>query len=404
MWSAVLWLSLSAVAAESFTVGTLDGKTLQGELRVLSADGLTVATADGDVTIPMVNLGSVRTQKVDAPARPEVKVQLADGSLLYGSQVQLDSGKATITGLDGPEIVVPRRSLRWIRWYQASTADAPWEETIAMPAAGDLLIIRKTAAASGSKVHLDPLEGLVSRVTKAGVAFEFDGDPINVKPDKVEGIVFYRPAVPASDPVRCKVTSPSWGELLASDVKLTGAELEVRTPSGALVSVPLSRGTNLDFRVGNMRWLADLEPDEVKTSFHLQPGGMKTKFADLFAPRSEGPFGGTGLQLGKLPKFESGLALHSPTTMTWRVPEGFSLFRATVGLPDDAAAGAKLRLRVLSDQQVLFDEEFSSAGAREPVQLECKVAGLKRVTIAVDSGERLDFGDNIILGDARFVK
>lgn len=405
MWSAVVLLTLSAVSAETITVRTLDGKTLQGELRALSASELTVTTEQGDVTIPVENLGKVEAAAPPNKERPPVVVQLTDGSKLSSSQVQLDSGKATLTGLDGPEIVIPRRSLQWIRWHSPSSADAAWDETIATPAAGDLLIIRKPVANpsnAGPKVNLDPLEGVVTRVTKAGVAFEFDGDPINVKPEKVEGIVFFKPAAPVSEQVLCKISSPAWGELFAVDVKLNGEGLEVKTVSGAVIPVALSRGTTLDFRVGNMRWLADLEPDDVKTKFHFQPAGMKAKFSDLFNPRSEGPFGGSGLKLGKK-DFESGLVLHSPMTMTWRVPPGFSLLRAEIGLPEDAAPGAKLQLKILADQQPVFEQELSAA-AREPLQLECKVAGAKRLTIVVDAGERLDFGDTIILGDARFVK
>ncbi len=404
MWSVAVLLTLSAVSAERFTVTTLDGQKHEGEIVALGAEGLTLATNDGELKLPLNKLNQVSTPEVNQNSK--IFVTLGDGSKLVGDEFTLTSGGGVLVG-DGTQFNVPRRAIKSVRWRSSEAVDPLWQEALETTAAGDLLVIRKTSAAGDSgtsQTILDPLEGLVSGVGKASVAFEFDGDPINVNLSKVEGIVFYKPAAPSTAAPLCKVTAPNVGTLVAAEVKIKGTNLEVKTLSGVTIPVPLARGTSLDFRSGNLQWLADIEPDDVKTSFHLQPGGMKVKFSDLFAPGTEGPFGGAGLKIGAKPAFKSGLSLHSPTTMTFRIPAGFSLFQATVGLPDDAAAGAKLKLRVLADLEALFERDFATAGARGAVELECKVAGAKRLTIIVEAGEGLDFGDTIILGDARFVK
>ncbi len=407
MWSTLLLITLTSLTAESATVTSLDGKSVPGAIVALDATGLTLRTATGEEKFAVENLQSVRAQAVLTRPTPEVVVQLADGSQLFGAEFQLEASRAILIGLDGVQVVLPRRAIRWARFQGSLAVSAgDWQEALSTQAAGDLLVVRKSGAkdaTGGTKMVLDPLEGTVKRVGNGTIGFDFDGDEISVKAEKVEGIVFFRPTEPANPQLICKVSTASWGVLQASEVAWIEGNLQLKSPSGVSLRIPWTAGTVLDYRAGNIQWLAELESDTVRTAFHFQPSGMTIKFADLFSPDANGPFGGNGLKLGKQ-TFESGLSLHSPTTLTYRIPEGFAKFRANLGLVEEVSAAANLQFRILADQRVVFERTIAATDAREPVEVECDLAGARRFTIEVAAGNGLDIGDTIILGDARFVK
>ena len=57
----------------------------------------------------------------------------------------------------------------------------------------------------GKQVVLDPLEGGIIEVRATGVKFDFDGEKIDVKLDKLEGIAFFKPQAPKSGGGFCRV-------------------------------------------------------------------------------------------------------------------------------------------------------------------------------------------------------
>jgi hypothetical protein len=196
---------------------------------------------------------------------------------------------------------------------------------------------------------------------------------------------------------------PGKGAIQAARLEIRDGNLLIESLGGAQLVTPLTSPLLLDFRSANEVRLSDLEPDSSQSAFSLQPKGMKHDFSRIFGPRGGGPFGGSGLVLGKQ-TFDSGLTLHSPTTVIYRVPEGCRKFLVTAGVSEDAARSADMRLKVLADQKVVIDQVFNSDSGRGPVELECDVTGVKRLSLAVEAGAGLDFGDVLILGDARFVK
>ena len=400
----IAWLCIALVGAAPATVKTTEGKVLQGTVTELTAEQLIFQSSTGEVKLPVRSVSWVQlgTATFDNASKHSVTVELADGSRWGIGDLATDGIHFKLTLLDGETTRVPARNLKSVRFNTGNSALAEaWQQVLTTPAAGDLLVVRK-ANKEGSGVNLDPLEGTIQAISSDNVAFDFDGEKINVKRERLEGIVFFKPAKPAGSSV-CRVKGAGNTSLNASRVELREDKLVVSTLSGAQFSLPLTSSLLLDFRAANEVKLAELEPDSTQSAFSLQPKGMKHDFSRIFGPRGGGPFGGNGLKLGKQ-TFETGLTLHSPTTVIYRVPEGSRKFAVTAGVADEAARSADMRLKVLADQRVVIEKVFNSESGRGPTELECDVTNVRRLTLTVETGAGLDVGDVIILGDARFVK
>ncbi len=104
--------------------------------------------------------------------------------------------------------------------------------------------------------------------------------------------------------------------------------------------------------------------------------------------------------------FAKGLAIRSRTEVVYRVPRGFSAFRATVGIDPNTSAMGAVVFSVLGDGKPLFRQ--SIVGGDAPVGVDCSVDGVKELTLVVDCGPGAPLaeglGDNLHLGGARFTK
>ena len=405
MLSFAVILSLLAPTPEpEVAVSALSGAKTEGRLTVLSADGVEVKTSKGVTKLSVRELAKVRFGAAAKAGSLESSVELADGSVLAAREVTLSGSAVVVTLADGGKAECARRLVKSIRFGSKDAApDVQWKSAVIATAQGDQLIVRKSTKASDgpAEVFLDPLEGSVLEISPDAVKFDFDGDKLDVKREKLEGVIFFKPTAPKPAEVFCRVTRGGTA-MVAATAALDGDRLQVTTLGGVKTSLPLD-GVTLDFAAGNETYLAALEPDDVETKFSLQPKGMKTDFAKILGPRASGPFGSRGVRVGKQTFADNGLTLHSNTKLVYRVPDGFGKFSAVVGLAEEASRGADLHLRVLADQRVLVERSFSGED-RGPFKIENDLAGAERLTIIVEPATGLEFGDILVLGDARFVK
>jgi hypothetical protein len=123
--------------------------------------------------------------------------------------------------------------------------------------------------------------------------------------------------------------------------------------------------------------------------------------AEFYAPRMDQNLSSKPLQLDKT-RYPKGVSLHSRTELVYRLPGRFSRFKAIAGIDDEVAPNGHVRLVIRGDDQVLFDGPI--AGGDKPKSLDLDIGGVKRLTILVDFGEKLDVGDHLDLCLARISK
>jgi hypothetical protein len=254
---------------------------------------------------------------------------------------------------------------------------------------------------------LDPLEGTVPSVKPDTVQFEYEGDTINVPRVKLDGLVYFQPVKREFSPPLCRLTDSGGSAWLLRELSLAGDRLLTTSLSGVAVEWPLAAITRLDFSVGNIVFLSELEADSGadEPRISLQPAGMANKFGRIFQVRAAPPLGADAFRIGGV-RFDSGLSLHSPVNLVYRVPEGFRWFRAVAGVDDSVIAPGQFDLVIRGDGRELVRHSFSSEspGGRMALPIDLDVSRVRRLTITLDPLGGQDIGDQLNLCEARFTK
>lgn len=396
MWTLLLFSALT-LAPPDFEVRLLGGDAVTGPLDQLDADRLTVQTADGPVQLETEDVtGLSRPTPPPSPdARSPVRIELIDGSRLVAAQYSVRDGLATILGPRGRITEVPTRDVTAVRLgTQTEALAAEWSRIVESDLDGDLLVIRKTES-------LDYHRGVLGDVSDTVVRFELDGERLPVKRAKVHGLVYHRPADRSLPDAVCSITDADGSCWQAQSIKLDGQVFRWSTPLGLEITSPGEQVVRIDFSHGKIVYLSDLEPESLEWTPYFGPAQQLPALARMFAPRTD-----RGLEPGPLlldgKPYEKGLALHSRTSLVYRLPGRFRRFKAAVGIDDRVRPRGSVRLLIHGDERLLLETTITGSDPRQ--QLDLDLTGVRRLTILVDYGDDLDLADHLDLCDARVVK
>ncbi len=399
MWSVLVATALIAAPGPQVEVRTLDEKSAVGELIALDAQQAVVQTAGGRASFAISNLHSIAL-KAGAPSseKPVASVELVDRSRLSAKDLQVTQGVAKITLPGGHSVDVAIKVIRAARFRDpAESNDAlssQWSEILRAPATGDVLVIRKAAA-------LDFLTGVIGEVDAQNVKFELDKEPLTIKRDKVEGLVYFHSTEPALADPMCEVVAADGSRLRAASVGLADSTLKITTVAGLELSLPLAASSRLDFSAGNMLYLSDLEAESIKTESYFGLKEDLPALKQLLEPRRDIGFDQGPLTLdGRT--YSKGLALHSRTLAVYRLPGSFPKLKTIVGIDDAAPEGGSVKVEIKGDAKLLWEATVQAGEKSQPVEID--VAGVKRLQILVDFGDNLDLGDQLDLCEARLTK
>ena len=408
----IVFIALTLAAAPAAAGGDitlLSGRKVAGTVVAFDAAGVNVQEP-GALTptkIPAKDVASVEWRTPPAPPR-EAKfdeLELTDGSVLRLTKLTVRGKRAEPTLLTPAETVaapaldVPLRCVfHYLRGADDAKARADWKALLAGRGKRDLFVTR---AAEG----LNPLAGTVVEGNEAGdtLAFEReDGQRVNLKLSRATGgIVFYHPPRDQLPPTLCKVVDIFGNTLVATRLDLAGDSLKLTTVSGATVTYPsLVAVVHLDFRQGNLTFLADIEaaadypPPE-------KDGQLGEQFAYQRKLTKDRSLDGSDIVLdGK--KFARGVSLPPDCVATYKLDGGYREFKAVVGIQDgNNRESWSLRLRLEVNGRAAFDEVVTKSARPREVVLNVKDAKELRVVV-----ERVGLyaGDQLNLGDARLQK
>jgi hypothetical protein len=395
VYTLLLGIILTA-SAPQVEVQTLDGRTLVGSLAELDSQRLTVATAEGPVSLPTgeLLLLAVKDSSVSPDRPPAVWVELTDGSSLIGAEFVVRDRKALITFTDGSTAEVPASNLATVRLTaQSEQVAEEWSRILGMQRTTDLLVVR-----SGEVINYH--KGVVRDVTPSTVQFELEGDLLPVKRSKVHGLVYYHPPADSTAESLCQILDAVGSRWSVRTLKL-GDELTWTTPGGLKRTQPLSKIRRIDFSRGKIVFLSDLKPESVTFTPYFGSGKAQPLLAKFFGLREDGNLQSGPLQVDSK-QYRKGLALHSRTRVVYRLPGRFRRFQATVGIDDAVRPRGNVRLVIQGDDRVLLEATVTGADPPKPVDLDLE--GVRRITILADFGEEMDVADHLDLCEARILK
>jgi hypothetical protein len=386
-----------AIAPPDFEVRLLGGDAVSGPIGQMDADRLTIQTPDGPVSLETDEITAL--SRLAPPgstvAGPPVLVELVDGSRLVAAEYSVREGLSTIEGPRGRITEVPTRHVAAVRLGRPTDAlAADWARILESDLDGDLLVIRKTES-------LDYHRGVLGDVSDTVVQFELDGELLPVKRAKVYGLVYHRAADPSLPDSVCSVTDADGSRWQARSIKLDGEVFRWSTPLGLEISAPCQHLARIDFSQGKIVYLSDLEPESIEWTPYFGSPQPLPAMARWFAPRTD-----RGLEPGPLlldgKPHDKGLALHSRTSLVYRLPGRFRRFKATAGIDDRVRPRGNVRLVIHGDERLLL--ETTITGTDPPLQIDLDLTGVRRLAILADYGDDLDVADHLDLCDARVVK
>lgn len=244
---------------------------------------------------------------------------------------------------------------------------------------------------------------LVAGLDARGLLVDAGGRVRPLPLNRVYGVVFganngRRPDVePSGNNPVVRVSGPfaeggMTGHLRGWDGVLCRFELA----EGPLLTLPCASIAEVQIDNGRLRYLSNYAPTDVQQTAALDrvPPWLcnRTRF-------------GEGLLLDDT-EYGVGLCLRPRTALSWELEgelAGFDVFEATVGIDDRSNAYAHAVLRVVTDDNTVFEAEgVTKDTAAQTVSI--PLDGVRRLTLEVDFGDNLDFGDHCVFAEARLRK
>ncbi len=397
MWTLLL-VSLVTVPPLRADVQTLDGKSLAGSIVELTAERIVLDAASGRQSF---ETGQLTGLTIDDPAassaRPKAWIALVDGSALLADEYTVHSGRATLAlSGGGQSLDVATTEIADVRFPpQNETVAAEWARIARRAAYSDRLVVHKQAA-------IDDHQGILRDVTAAEVHFEVDGDVLPIKRARVSGLIYYHAARPKLPEALCHLSDVDGARWSVQAMRLRDGKLQWTTPTGLTVSRPVAQIKQIDFSArGKIVYLSDLRPESVAWSPYFRPDNDLPILNEFYAPRQDRTLEMLPLTLGGK-QYRKGMALHSRTEMTYRLPDHFRRFQAVVGIDDHLRPQGSIRLVIRGDQRVLWEATVTGADAPQPVDLD--VGGVRRLSLLADFAGALGVGDHLLLCEAKVIK
>jgi hypothetical protein len=387
---------LAATAGPEVEYTTLQGERQMGRLLELSADTLTMQVDGADRDVPLSQLMEVRFPSSSEFRRleePAMKVRLRDGSQFRASRLEVSGADAILGSDDLGEFSVPRR---WIASIRIDTADSQldteWDELRNREARQDMLVVRN------KNNVLDHLSGVIGEIDDKSVKFLIDGNEVDVKRDRIYGIVYARQTAQPPKST-CQIDLAGFDFLHAARIAWDGEQLTARLGVGGEVKLPLEKVRSLDFSQGKVRYLSQMEPREYKFTPYFDDDVER----ELFHYRRDRNQEGGPLRLGGK-TYNRGLWIHSRTFLRYRINGEYRRFQAVMGIDEGIA-----RYR-MGDVHVVISGDGKSLltadvrGSDDPKLIDLDVTGVRDLEILVDFGGNQNICDHLDLADAKVIK
>jgi hypothetical protein len=412
-------LSVLTATAIDLQVQPVAGPVVTGQLTALDSSRMGLKTAEGDASFPLDDLFWAAPAEAPEvkPAEAPVRIELTDGSRLLASAYTVDRGTAKVRLASEEAIDVRTRSIHSVllKSHQGEPALAEqWAQILARKdRPGDIIVVRRTVDRTvktdeGEKTQqefsLDFVEGVLYNITPEAVQFELDGQLNDVPRSRVEGVIYYHPQGEKPAEPLCRVTDAFGSVWNAGSLewRAEAERLAVRTTGGAAVELAGDELQRLDFSIGKLQYLSDLEPAAVEFTARQSGGASDPNFAKLYAFKKDRALLDGGPLLVGGQEYKKGLTMASRTTATFVLPEGYRRFRALAAIDDRAGGRGNVELVITADGRELMRQEID--GTSEPVRLDLDITGVRRLTILADWGQYGDRNDDLDLCEARITK
>jgi hypothetical protein len=391
---ALVLLLLLASVGVSDELRTLDGKTVKGQTTAVTESAITLTTDAGPVSTPLSQVLALDIQPVKGiPAGAKYSdVRLLDDTLLHCTHVGFKEDKVELTLFSGAKINLP------LNFMVSLVKDA--HDTDLKKKFYDLASkkIRRDRVFILRDGELNPIDGTLGKADAKGQTIEFKIEGAGTKDialDKLHGLVFYRAEAPQEAPI-CKVYDSQGNSLMAVKLTFDGKSYTLTTAFAAKISLGKDAVAKLDFNLGKLTFLSDLEPAKVLERSGV---GLVTKYKkDTNLDGEPILFSVKEVEKDVVKEFKKGLSLHAHTELEYNLAGKYKEFKAVLGVDARTGAEGQPVITIYCDGEKRFSETITP---KETRPLSLNVKDVQTLKIVVGSRNFLDLHDHATLADAR---
>jgi len=384
---------------------TLKNETFKGDLVAANDKEIVFSKGGEKMTLPLTDVLAVDLNPA-AKIAPDTKygeVELTDGTRLRCKDISLRPKVVQVTLLDDRKTEIALSAVGNILF----AANVPayrkdWNERLARKRTKDYLAVRDKQTSV-----INALEGTLGEASEDGKTVHFTRASDKKEFDRVlqdaegslnvtHGLIYNRYLAPEAPPVKMKLTDTANNLIMVSGQNLGEDGLTVTTPSGVKFVYPLTLVSQLDYRTGNLIYLSDMEPSNVR---------MTSTFDQVYPYRRDRNLDDKAQLRIKGQDFQKGLSVHAYTELEYDLRGDYRAFSCVAGFDDNVGGHpGPVILTIDGDGRELKKVTFDRKDKVKPEEIVVNVKDVQKLRITVSSGELLDMGKHLDLGDARVTK
>ena len=406
-------VALSQSTGPTVQLQTAQGETVQGELLSIDSGSLDLQSSGEQMTASVDAIERVDFDQVaDGEALLQSAaaiIQLSDGSELPVKTIESEGNEFRIKTVGEVEIQLAKNSVQRMMFFEPANDDAmrqKWVDFLStFEAASDAIVADKNE-------NLQAIEGLVGDIAGGVVKFTMGERDVEVKTEKLVGVVFYRADREFPGTV-CLVTLSDGTTLSAQQIVFTDGLVNVVTRTGDRVVIAPEQTTSLDFSAGRAVYLSDLLPTTNDWKPLVASALSMEHLSRLRIARVNESFSRQPLQLRSLPEdgldflattetYTKGFAINGGGRLSFTLNGQFKRLTALAGFdPEVESLPGVVKLLIEVDGQPLVSEVLENRTLQKPLPIDIDVVDAQRLVIRLDYHDGRPIGDRIHIVNAK---
>jgi len=380
----IVVVSVAPLGAEELK--TLGGKSVQGILSRVTETEIFLSTNEGEVGTPLSQVLALdfkpAPKTTDVPAK--IALRLLDDTTLLCKSVTF-KGKEVYAALpSGLTLKIPLATVvSFLNDPANKDFQKRWTEIASPKVRRDRIVILRDG-------EPNVLEGSLGDADADGktIQFKLEGQPAYapVLVERVHGLVFWRPDPSPESPI-CKVIDRDGNSLYAVKLGVEGDNLNIQTTFGAKVPVKMDLLARLDFNLGKLTFLSDLEPAKVVEKSGI---GLVVRY------KKDANLDGEPIVLDK--QYAKGLSMHAHTELEYNLAGKFKDLKGVLGVDTRIGGDSQALVTIYCDGEKRFAETITPQNQR---QVALVVKDVQTLKIVVSARNFLDLHDHVTFADAR---
>lgn len=384
---ALLLLVLTVTTATADELKTLVGKSVSGTLEKITDAEITLRTGAGLVATPLSQalLLELRPVKGLPEGTKYTLVQLLDDTSLRCKDVKFTAKDAELTLTSGTALKLPISAITSVlRDAQDDALAGQFRKLAKTKTRTDRVFILRDG-------KLNPLEGLLGEidVEKQAVSFKREGaEAVSLPLARLQGLTYHRTEPPAADPL-CRVIDQDGNSLVASKLATDGTTLTITTTFGAKLPVKQADVARLDFNLGKLTFLSDLDMKVVPSPW----------LGGITPVRKDSNLDGNPITMQDR-QFGKGLSMYAGTTLEYNLGGKYRELKAVLGADTRIAEEGQgaVTVEVYCDGERRLQQTVS---VKDPRPIAVNVKDTTTLRIVVRGRNFTNYAGHATLADAR---